>query len=459
MAVLWTLPTLPVASGHAAGIFDPSIGWVACFALLLLSIAVLPLTIEHWWESNRNKALVATVLSVPVAGLYIVNAPVELLHSVLEYFSFIVLLWSLYTVSGGIVLRGSLKGTPGVNAAFLAVGAVIANLFGTTGAAMLLIRPLLRMNEHRKNKKHIVIFFIFLVANIGGALTPLGDPPLFLGYLRGVPFTWTFSLAPIWLPTVAVLLGLFYFWDRRAYAREELSVREMAVGNERLSIAGSLNFVLAMGILTATLISGHLQEVVEATGLGWPEGSPWREAIMISMGLLSMKLTPKALREENRFSFAAIVEVAVLFAGIFVTMLPALALLKLHGRDLGVTEPWQFMWASGTLSSFLDNAPTYLVFAQAAVSVAGVDGIAGLVTQPAGAQLLKAVSIGAVFMGANTYIGNAPNFMVKAVAETAGERRVRMPSFFGYMAYSALILLPLFAVVAAVFFVLLRHLI
>ena len=437
-------------------IYEPHVAWVSCFVLLLLAIAVLPLAAEHWWEHNRNKGLVAGLLSLPIAGLYLARAPVELLHPILEYFSFIVLLWSLYTVSGGIVLSGSLRGSPGVNTAFLAVGAVIANLFGTTGAAMLLIRPLLRANEHRKNKKHIVIFFIFLVANIGGALTPLGDPPLFLGYLRGVPFTWTFSLAPIWASTVLALLAVFYLWDCRAWAREDVEVRSAAGTGEKLRIAGALNFLFVFGVLAATILSGRLQAVVEATGLGWPEGSPWREGIMISMGLLSMRFTQKELREENRFNFGAIVEVAVLFAGIFITMIPALSLLKLHGAELGVTEPWQFMWASGALSSFLDNAPTYLVFAQTATSVAGVDGIGALVGHPTGALLLKAVSIGSVFMGANTYIGNAPNFMVKAIAETAGERRVRMPSFFGYMAYSGLILLPLFVLVAAVFFVALR---
>jgi len=451
------LPRLFVlASAPAHEIFEPHAAWVTFFVLLLLCIAVLPLVVEHWWEHNSNKAIVAGLLSLPVAVYYLLNSPIALVHPILEYFSFIVLLWSLYTISGGIVLRGSLAGTPRVNTALLAIGAVIANIFGTTGAAMLLIRPLLRMNEKRQNKKHIVIFFIFLVANIGGCLTPLGDPPLFLGYLRGVPFTWTLSLAPIWLPTALILLAIFYFWDRKAFAAEAPEVRSASNGNEPLSIAGSINFLFIVGVLAATIISSQLQHIVEATGLGWPEGSPYRELIMISMGLLSMKFTAKALRTENRFNFAAITEVAVLFAGIFVTMVPALALLGIHGAELGVSSPAQFFWATGTLSSFLDNAPTYLVFATTATSVAHVNDIRELAASDAGRVLLKAVSVGAVFMGANTYIGPAPNFMVKVIADTAKERRVKMPSFFGYMLYSVGILVPVFILVTLVAFVLLR---
>jgi len=435
---------------------EPHFLWVGFFVLLLLSIAVLPLAYEHWWESNRNKGIVAAVLSIPVATFYLFKGPTELLHPIMEYFSFIVLLWSLYTISGGIVLRGSLAGTPRVNTIMLAIGAVIANLFGTTGAAMLLIRPLLRMNEKRVHKKHIVIFFVFLVANIGGSLTPLGDPPLFLGYLRGVPFAWTLKLAPIWLPTVLVLLALFHWWDCRAWKREEESVRNADMGNEKIALAGSLNFVFIAGVLLATIFSSQLQKIVATTGIGWPEGSPYRELIMIGMGVLSMLFTSKELRVENRFNFAAIMEVAVLFAGIFITMIPALSLLSLHGGELGISEPWQFFWASGTLSSFLDNAPTYLVFATTATSVAGVDGIRELVASDGGAVLLKAVSVGAVFMGANTYIGNAPNFMVKVIADTAKERRIKMPSFFGYMLYSCGILIPVFIAVTLVAFVLFR---
>ena len=449
-----TVQQLVLASG--GHVVEPHYLWVSFFALLLLGIAILPLFREHWWESNRNKGIVAGLLSIPVLGFYFVNSPGELVHPIQEYFSFIVLLWALYTISGGIVLRGSMRPTPGVNTILLAIGTLVANIFGTTGAAMLLIRPLLRTNEKRKNKIHIVIFFIFLVANVGGCLTPLGDPPLFLGYLRGVPFTWTLKLFPIWAPTATALLIIFYIWDRRAYAREEESVRNAEVGTERISLAGKINFLFILGVLAATIFSQQLQSVVEATGFGWPEGSPYRELIMIGMGLMSMALTPSLLRKENRFNFEAITEVAVLFAGIFITMVPALALLQIHGGELGLTEPWQFMWTTGILSSFLDNAPTYIVFATTGASVAGVESIRQLPLHVEyGAVLLKAISIGAVFMGANTYIGNAPNFMVKVIADTAQERRVKMPSFFGYMAYSGLILLPLYALVTIIAFVLL----
>jgi len=430
--------------------------WVSFFILLLLAIAVLPLVVEHWWESNRNKGIVAALLAAPVTIYYLTTTPGSLVHPIEEYFSFIVLLWSLYTISGGIVLRGSLAGTPKVNTILLLVGAFIANIFGTTGADMLLIRPLLRMNAERQNKKHIAIFFIFLVANVGGCLTPLGDPPLFLGYLRGVPFAWTFKLFPIWLPTLAALLAIFYLWDRRAFKKESESVRNAEKGTEKLSLTGNINFLFIAGVMCATIFSTQLQQITDATGLGWPTGSPWRELIMIFMGLLSLMFTPRGLRRENRFNFEAIIEVAVLFAGIFITMVPALELLAVHGDELGLKEPWQFMWATGLLSSFLDNAPTYLVFAATATSVAEVGSIAELVVSQVGVPLLKAISIGAVFMGANTYIGNAPNFMVKVIADTAKEQRIRMPSFFGYMLYSTFILIPVYIVVTLIAFVLFR---
>jgi Na+/H+ antiporter NhaD/arsenite permease-like protein len=447
-----------LASAGATLPFEPGIGWVVFFVLLLLAIAVLPLYADRWWEVNSNKAIVTAALSLPVAAYYAVAAPGELLHPVLEYFSFIVLLWSLYSISGGIVLRGSLEGTPKANTVMLAIGAVAANFLGTTGAAMILIRPLLRMNEHRQQKKHVVIFFIFLVANIGGCLTPLGDPPLFLGFLRGVPFAWTLQLFPIWLGTLLPLLVIFYFWDRRAFGKESRAVRKHPGGEEKVRLVGTLNLLFLSGVLTATLLSSHLEAFVQATGLGWGSGSPWREAIMILMGLLSLRFTAKRLRADNKFSFDAIAEVAILFAGIFLTMIPALSLLSIHGGELGLTEPWQFMWATGTLSSFLDNAPTYLVFATAATGVAGATpgAIAELTTSAVGIPLLKAVCIGAVFMGANTYIGNAPNFMVKVIAETAKEQRVKMPSFFGYMLYSVGILVPLFVLVSLVAFVWLK---
>ncbi len=438
----------------SAGSFEPHPAFVTFFVVLLLSIAVLPLTFEHWWEHNKNKGIIAGALSLPVLVYYLINNPYAVEHTILEYFSFIVLLWALYTISGGIVLQGKLKGTPGVNTLILVIGSVIANFFGTTGAAMLLIRPLLKSNEHRKNKKHTFIFFIFSVANIGGCLTPLGDPPLFLGFLRGVPFTWTLQLFPEWILMLSVLLTAYYIWDKRAYAKEEPEVQKMAGESTSLRVSGLINFVFIAGVLASTLLSAKLKSVTEATGFGWMEGSPWREFIMIAMGLLSMKFTAKALREENRFNFDAIIEVAVLFIGIFITMMPALALLEIHGAELGLTEPWQYFWATGTLSSFLDNAPTYLVFATAAMAQSGAASMAEMSAQGVGIELLKAVSLGAVFMGANTYIGNAPNFMVKAICEGAQERKVKMPSFFGYMAYSVAILVPMFILITIIFFLL-----
>ena len=442
-------PCLASSATH----IEPHAVWVSFFVLLLLAIAVLPLVVEHWWESNRNKGLVAALLSLPVAGYYLISEPAQLLHPIEEYFSFIVLLWSLYTISGGIVIRGAMKGTPKGNTLLLFIGAVVANIFGTTGAAMLLIRPLLRMNAGRKYKRHIVIFFIFLVANVGGCLTPLGDPPLFLGYLRGVPFEWTLKLFPIWAPTLAALLAIFYFWDARVWRKEDPIFKSTPAKGGSLSIAGNINFILVAGVMCATIFSPQLRAFSDSIGVGWGGGSPWRELIMIAMGIISMQVTSQALRKENRFNFDAIIEVAVLFAAIFITMIPALSLLQIHGHKLGLEQPWQFMWTTGILSSFLDNAPTYLVFASAAASVAGVADIASLVSSSLGEPLLKAISIGAVFMGANTYIGNAPNFMVKVIADTAQEHRVRMPSFFGYMLYSAVILIPVYVVVTIVAFV------
>lgn len=437
-----------------AGSFEPHPAFVLFFAVLLLGIAILPLAAEHWWESNRNKGIFAGALSLPVLIYYVINQPIAIEHTLLEYLSFIVLLWSLYTISGGIVVQGKLKGTPAINVLILLIGAVLANIFGTTGSAMLLIRPLLKSNEHRKNKKHTFIFFIFAVANIGGCLTPLGDPPLFLGFLRGVPFLWTLQLFPEWATLIVALLSVYYIWDRIAYGKESDEVKAHASEGGRLAIGGALNFLFIAGVLGSTLLSSHLKTFADSIGLGWGEGSPWRELIMVAMGLLSLKFTSKALREENRFNFGAIIEVAVLFVGIFITMIPALALLEAHGAELGLTQPWHFFWAAGSLSSFLDNAPTYLVFATAAAAQAGLDPthLEAMTTSPVGMELLKAVSLGAVFMGANTYIGNAPNFMVKAIAEGAQERRVKMPSFFGYMAYSCLILVPLFVLVTLVYF-------
>jgi Na+/H+ antiporter NhaD/arsenite permease-like protein len=419
------------------------------FVLLLLSIALLPLALPAFWEANRNKGLVAGALALPVA-LYLVAAHGaagvhELVERAKEYVSFVVLLASLFVVTGGVYVRGSLAGTPLVNTGVLGLGALIASWIGTTGASVLLIRPLLRANAPRQRKAHIVVFFIFVVSNCGGLLTPLGDPPLFLGFLKGVPFEWTFRLWPEWLLVNGALLVIFNVWDQLVFTREERerpgSQLEAVLEHDPLGVDGKRSFAF-LGAIVAVLYAA-------GSGLG-SGGAPWpfgvQEALMLVVAALAWLATPGHLRAQNGFGFAPIVEVAVLFAGIFVTIAPALLLLNANAGRLGLSEPWQFFWAAGFLSSFLDNAPTYLAFVAAACGQAGVS-VEGrylaeyLALGPRAAGILAAISTGAVFMGANTYVGNGPNFMVKAIAEANG---VRMPSFFGYMAYSAAVLIPLF---------------
>jgi Na+/H+ antiporter NhaD/arsenite permease-like protein len=430
------------------------------FVALLLCIAILPLAAGHWWEHNRNKAIVAGALAAIVAGYVLVAyggaGATAIRHVLLEYVSFVVLLGALYVISGGVYVSGSLNGTPLANTCLMGLGAVLASFIGTTGASVLLVRPLLRANQSRVNKAHIVIFFIFVVSNCGGLLTPLGDPPLFMGFMKGVPFLWTMEhLWQQWLVVNVVLLAIFHVWDEIIFAREEKerpgSQLEEVMKHEPLAIRGGLNFLFLAGVVAAVYGKGHFD---------WPWGV--QEAIMALMAVLAYLTTAPANREGNKFTFSPIIEVAVLFLGIFVTMAPALQILNAWGsghRDVlgmqfGMSQPWHFFWASGSLSSFLDNAPTYMTFAATA---------AGLKDIPAEGQylrdflarggdavaLLAAISCGAVFMGANTYIGNGPNFMVKAIAEENG---VKMPSFFGYMLYSGGILIPIFVVVTWIFF-------
>jgi Na+/H+ antiporter NhaD/arsenite permease-like protein len=407
----------------------PPIYGVLPFAAMLLAIALCPLWATHWWESNRNKLIVAAALGFPVLAVYGVRHPAALLHTAEDYVSFIILLAGLFVISGGILLRGDLVATPATNTTFLALGGVMASFIGTTGASMLLIRPLLQTNAERTRVTHTVVFFIFIVSNVGGMLTPLGDPPLFLGYLAGVPFTWTLRLWPQWGLMMVVLLGAFFVYDSIQFSHEPLAaIRRDRAHVEPLRVHGGLNAAWLVGVVLAVAFLG----------------APWRELAIVALAAVSLRLTPSRIRRDNGFSAAPMIEVAVLFAGIFLTMIPALELLHLRGGELGVRTPWQFFWASGALSSFLDNAPTYLTFLALAQ---GLRLPADLVGVPA--SILAAISVGSVAMGANTYIGNAPNFMVKAIAETAG---VKMPSFFGYMLYSGAILLPLFVVVTLVFF-------
>jgi Na+/H+ antiporter NhaD/arsenite permease-like protein len=453
------------AAPHAADVTgSPPIWTIAPFALYLLLIAVIPLVAGGFWAKNRNKLLVAAILSVPVVGYLGLGPPhglVWLAESVKEYVAFMTLLLALFVITGGIHLRGELDGTPLVNTAFLALGAVAANLIGTTGASLLLIRPLLRANQGRARRVHMVVFFIFIVSNGAGLLTPLGDPPLFLGFLRGVPFFWALRLLGPWALVNGTLLLTFYILDATMLKREGRArpasrrrTEPPAATGEPLRIAGGLNFVWLLGVIVVVYVSGayghaitdnaYLLTLLQVAGL-------------LAMAGLSFRLTPREVHQANGFGWAPIIEVAAVFVGIFVTMVPALRVLAAQGAGLGVTRPWQFFWASGGLSSFLDNAPTYLTFATLAVGVTNqlsgsqlsASDLASLGSHPLGATLLAAVSCGSVFMGANSYIGNGPNFMVKALAE---EGRVRMPSFFGYMAWSVGILVPLFLVVTLVFF-------
>jgi Na+/H+ antiporter NhaD/arsenite permease-like protein len=540
------------------GIGDLSLLWIIPFAGLLLSIAIVPMVAGHWWHHNKNQLLVAVGWASPVfvylaylgftdSGKLGCQSLMGLQHSVIEYVSFIALLASLFIISGGILLKGDLQGKPHINLAFLAIGAVLANVIGTTGASMLLIQPLLRTNSERQHTWHIPIFFIFIVSNIGGALTPIGDPPLFLGYLRGIDFWWTLAnLWWIWWPTVVLLLAMFWVLDTVLYRREDKAHRRDDIEHvEPLGVEGSINFLLLAGVIAAVLLlspvnhkpsdgedhssliptelsldslgstAAHAAEpdahdvdahavADSAPATAEPESTaadhgnsehnqhattherdanhaeakPWstdprdyflREIAMALLAGISLWLTSRRIRERNNFEFGPILEVAALFIGIFVAMIPATFMLQQHGGSLGITEPWQYFWATGGLSAFLDNAPTYVTFASVAC---GVDptciSASDLSPLSVGESVpvLMAISLGAVFMGAGSYIGNGPNFMVRAIAEAyTMERRsvgedgqeiveiikpYTMPSFFAYCGYAALFLGPVFILVSIV---------
>lgn len=440
----------------------PSAVWVWPFAALLLAIAVLPLIpkLEHWWHKNSNKLLVAAALGLFTLGYYglrgygvghddQVSAPglstvvAVLQHAVVdEYLPFIVLLFSLYVIAGGIVVRGDIRATPLNNTSILGIGSVLASLIGTTGASMVLIRLLLKTNSERKRVVHTVVFFIFIVSNIGGTLLPTGDPPLFLGYLRGVPFFWTLVLWKEWALLTVALLIIYFVWDSWAYRHETIAaVRSDDTQVQPVQIVGGLNFLWL--ILVVAAVAGMVPGKA-FPGTSFVVQQHMREAALIGLTLISLAFTAKSIRKENEFNYGAILEVACLFIGIFITMQVPLEILHQRGGALGITKPAHFFWATGLLSSFLDNAPTYVVFLELAKTLTPAAG-PGVIDLIGGGHvredLLIAVSLGAVFMGANTYIGNGPNFMVKAIAERAG---VKMPGFFGYMVYSACILIPLF---------------
>ncbi len=468
-SALWPLLALltvfPV-SGYAAELDGATLSpmWALPFAGVLLSIAAFPLVAPRFWHHHYGKiaGVWALLFLVPFALTFGTHAAVAgAVHAMLaEYIPFIALIASLYIVAGGICVRGNLHGTPRLNTGILALGTVLASFMGTTGAAMLLIRPLLRANDNRRHVAHVVVFFIFLVANAGGALTPLGDPPLFLGFLQGVDFFWT--MRNILWETVFMwiaLLAIFYLVDRHYYLNKEEELPPAAdptPDSTGIRIEGKINFVLLLAVIALVLMSGLWKPgiVFDVMGTEVPLQSAVRDVLLVVVALVSMLVTPHSARAGNEFNWEPILEVGKLFAGIFLTIIPVIAMLKAgtDGAFAGVIRAvsdgngqpidGMYFWATGILSSFLDNAPTYLVF----FNTAGGDA-ATLMTRDA--STLAAISAGAVFMGANTYIGNAPNLMVKAIAENRG---VRMPSFFGFLLWSCVVLLPLFVLMTFLFF-------
>ena len=439
-----------------------SVVWGLPFAGMLLSIALMPLLLPSFWHHHFGKVAAAWSLSflIPFAQMFgPASAGASFAHALLaEYLPFIILLTALFTVAGGIYIRGNLHGSPLLNTGLLALGAVLASIMGTTGASMLLIRPLIRANDNRVHKVHLVVFFIFIVSNAGGSLTPLGDPPLFLGFLKGVDFFWTVGhLLPETLFLVGTLLALFFVLDRWFYRRKgEFLPSDPTPDTQHVGFEGAINFLLLGAIICLVLLSGFWKSTTAFKLFGTEVGLPGlvRDAGLVALTLVSLWLTPAKVHRNNQFSWGPMQEVAKLFAGIFLTIIPVIAMLKAGvagpfgavisavTRPDGAPDPAMYFWATGILSSFLDNAPTYLVF----FNTAGGDANTLMTTL---APTLAAISAGAVFMGANSYIGNAPNMMVKAVAEDMG---VRMPSFFAYMAWSGAILIPLFALITLIWF-------
>jgi Na+/H+ antiporter NhaD/arsenite permease-like protein len=435
--------------------------WAIPFAGILLSIALMPLMIPSFWHHHFGKVSAAWTLAffLPFAYFFVVEAAgASLVHAMLaEYIPFIILLTALYTVAGGIYIRGNLHGSPALNCGLLLIGVVLASFMGTTGASMLMIRPLIRANDNRVHKAHLVVFFIFLVSNVGGSLTPLGDPPLFLGFLKGVDFFWTVRyIFPETLFMVISLLVIFYIIDSHYFKKEGVLPVDPTPDTRRFGFDGGANFWLLGAVAGLVLMSGVWKSPVAIDIAGTAVGLPGivRDVGLIIITLISLRITAQSVHDSNQFSWAPMQEVAKLFIGIFLTIIPVIAMLKAGAngpfsaivagitRPDGSPDPAMYFWATGLLSSFLDNAPTYLVF----FNTAGGDPKVLMTTL---APTLAAISAGAVFMGANSYIGNAPNLMVKAVAE---DRGVKMPSFFGYMAWSCSVLIPLFIVMTFIWF-------
>ncbi len=460
LALTLLLPQLAAAAEFDGGGLSPA--WGIPFAGILLSIALMPLLAPFFWHHHYGKIAAAWALAflLPFAAVFgIPTAGVALVHALLaEYIPFVILLTALFAVSGGIYIRGNLHGSPGLNTAILAIGAFLASFMGTTGASMLLIRPLIRANDNRKHQAHTVIFFIFIVSNAGGSLTPLGDPPLFLGFLKGVDFFWTIRwIFPETLFLVGALLAIFYALDWWYYhKREEVQPLDPTPDSRGIGFDGARNFWLLAAVVGLVLLSGFWKSPVSFNVAGTEVGLPGlvRDIGLVIVTIVSLRVTPAAVHEANQFNWAPMLEVAKLFAGIFLTIIPVIAMLRagLQGPFApivaavtsadGTPNPAAYFWATGVLSSFLDNAPTYLVF----FNTAGGDPQV-LMNQLG--PVLAAISAGAVFMGANTYIGNAPNLMVKSIAE---DRGVKMPSFFGYMLWSGGILVPLFIIMTFIWF-------
>ena len=437
------------------------------FAGLLLCIAVLPLVKAEWWEAHQPHAVVfwSLLFVLPFAFVY---GPGQAFEKVLEcivddYLTFIILLFGLFCVSGNITLEGDLAGSPRINVGLLLIGTMLSSWIGTTGASMLMVRPIIKMNAWRKRRSHIMVFFIFLISNIGGCLTPIGDPPLLMGFMRGVPFFWSLHLFPVLLFNVVILLTIFYFLDRRAYRKDiaEGLKPDISKPVTEVHILGLHNLIFLAMIVAAVILSGTLPGMAafqDAEGavrgihlfgevtLTYP--ALIEVVIILMAAFLSFKTTTVEIRRKNHFTWGAIQEVAVLFVGIFITMQPALMILKANGASLGLNKPFEMFWATGCLSSFLDNTPTYLVFLTTAGALGFTEGMPTILgTVPV--AMLEAISCGAVFMGANTYIGNAPNFMVKSISDENG---IRMPSFFGYLLWSITFLIPVFLLDMLVFF-------
>lgn len=442
--------------GRAFGVL-----WGLPFAGMLLSIAILPLAAPRLWHHHFGKIAAGWALAfvLPFAASQGLGATAGVLaHALLaEYLPFIILLTALFTTAGGIYVRGNLHGSPALNAGLMAIGAVLASFMGTTGASMLMVRPLIRANDNRRHNAHVLVFFIFIVSNAGGSLTPLGDPPLFLGFLKGVDFFWTARhIFPETLFLIGALLAIFYVIDSWYYRREGVVKQDPTPDTASFGIEGGINFLPLAAVVGLVLMSGLWKPGISFHVLGTEVElqSLLRDVLLVAVTFWSLAITPRALREKNQFSWGPMQEVAKLFIGIFLTMVPVLAMLKAgeQGAFAAVTRavtgpdgqplPWAYFWFSGVLSSFLDNAPTYLVF----FNLAGGDPQLLMTTL---APTLAAISAGSVFMGANSYIGNAPNFMVKAIAE---DRGVKMPSFFGYMVWSGAVLIPLFLLMTLIWF-------